>query len=416
MARHLEEGRALCASYDADYARYRGTGESAEDLKPRTREELEQEHRVEECDGLLWVYDRQTGELVFLFGKRPESGGGPPSSPPTAAGEEARGRSALGTLEEVAARQERLGRQLRDVQAVLLLLAQRQERSPHEEDRRQAAALRRALQQAVDRKVWLRCTDLARDLKKSARPGLEDLQKALDQSRSLRHDLRAVLGLLRADGAEETKGVGKPPAEKAEPVKKLRGEETRLDLELETAALDLEKARENLGRVREELDRGPRGEALAPLVTRMKAVEHALHNARERAGAARADYGRLIKALKRHPRANPQAGRLETRGLKSLRDLLADDFPRAEGAAKALREALEAGHSDAAASREAQGALDRLSQRLEPARDELALHKLIKTLRTTVEDLQHQIELLEGQKKKREEELLKDLLDQGGPA
>ena len=34
MARHLEEGRALCASYDADYARYRGTGESAEDLQP----------------------------------------------------------------------------------------------------------------------------------------------------------------------------------------------------------------------------------------------------------------------------------------------------------------------------------------------------------------------------------------------
>ena len=24
---------------------------------------------MEKCDGLLWVYDRQTGELVFLFEK-----------------------------------------------------------------------------------------------------------------------------------------------------------------------------------------------------------------------------------------------------------------------------------------------------------------------------------------------------------
>ena len=46
-----------------------GTGESAEDLQPLARAELEQEYRVEECDGLLWVYDRQTGELVFLFEK-----------------------------------------------------------------------------------------------------------------------------------------------------------------------------------------------------------------------------------------------------------------------------------------------------------------------------------------------------------
>jgi hypothetical protein len=324
--------------------------------------------------------------------------------------------AAQGPLEEVAARQERLGRQLVDVQASLLALAQRQERSPHQEDRRQAASLRRALQQAVDRKVWLRCTELARNLKKSSRPGLEDLLKALDQSRALRQDLRSVLRLLRANGAEEAKGVGKPPAEEAGPVEKQRGDKARLGLELEAAALELDKARETLGRVREELVRGPRGEALAPLLTRMKAVEHALHDARETARAARADYGRLVTALKRHARANPPPGRLETRGLKSLRDLLAEDFPRAEGTARALREALEAGRSDAAASRDAQGALDALRQRLEAARDELALHKLIRNLRAAVEDLQHQIELLEGQKKKREEELLKDLLDQEGPA
>jgi hypothetical protein len=44
---------------------------SAEDLQPLTREDLEQEYRVEECDGLLWVYDPETGELVFLFAKAP---------------------------------------------------------------------------------------------------------------------------------------------------------------------------------------------------------------------------------------------------------------------------------------------------------------------------------------------------------
>ena len=62
---------AQAAACEADYARYRGTGESAEDLKPLTRAELEQQYRVEECDGLLWVYDRQTGELIFLFAKGP---------------------------------------------------------------------------------------------------------------------------------------------------------------------------------------------------------------------------------------------------------------------------------------------------------------------------------------------------------
>ena len=69
LARHPEPGRTANASSETDYARYRGTGESAGDLQPLTREELEREYRVEECDGLLWVYDRQTGELVFLVEK-----------------------------------------------------------------------------------------------------------------------------------------------------------------------------------------------------------------------------------------------------------------------------------------------------------------------------------------------------------
>jgi hypothetical protein len=73
LARHPEAGRTASASPEADYARYRGTGESAEDLQPLTRAELEREYRVEECDGLLWVYDRQTGELVFLFERRSKS-------------------------------------------------------------------------------------------------------------------------------------------------------------------------------------------------------------------------------------------------------------------------------------------------------------------------------------------------------
>ena len=69
LARELKTEWEHRTRYDADYARYRGTGESAEDLQPLTRAELEQEYRVEECDGLLWAYDRQTGGLVFLFGK-----------------------------------------------------------------------------------------------------------------------------------------------------------------------------------------------------------------------------------------------------------------------------------------------------------------------------------------------------------
>jgi hypothetical protein len=77
LARYLEMGHTATAFSEADGARYRGTGESAEDLQPLTRAELEQEYRVEECDGLLWVYDRQTGVLVFLFEKGPgcEAGG-----------------------------------------------------------------------------------------------------------------------------------------------------------------------------------------------------------------------------------------------------------------------------------------------------------------------------------------------------
>jgi hypothetical protein len=53
LARHLEAERTASPSPEADYAHYRGTGESAEDLKPLTRAELEREYRVEECDGLL---------------------------------------------------------------------------------------------------------------------------------------------------------------------------------------------------------------------------------------------------------------------------------------------------------------------------------------------------------------------------
>ena len=69
LARELKTEWEHGTRYDVDYARYRGTGESEEDLQPLSRAELEQEYRVEECDGLLWVYDHRTGELVFLFEK-----------------------------------------------------------------------------------------------------------------------------------------------------------------------------------------------------------------------------------------------------------------------------------------------------------------------------------------------------------
>jgi hypothetical protein len=69
LARHLDAVQARSASYDADYARSRGTGESEEDLQPLSRAELEREYRVDECDGLLWVYDRRSGELVLLLPK-----------------------------------------------------------------------------------------------------------------------------------------------------------------------------------------------------------------------------------------------------------------------------------------------------------------------------------------------------------
>jgi hypothetical protein len=43
LAQHLGAEHTAQAPSDADYVRYRGTGESAEDLQPLTRAELEQE-------------------------------------------------------------------------------------------------------------------------------------------------------------------------------------------------------------------------------------------------------------------------------------------------------------------------------------------------------------------------------------
>src|SRR3954468_12305015 len=62
-----EAERTRSATYDNDYAWFRGTGDSPEDLRPPTPEEPRRSYRVEECDGLLRVYDRRTGGLLYVY-------------------------------------------------------------------------------------------------------------------------------------------------------------------------------------------------------------------------------------------------------------------------------------------------------------------------------------------------------------
>src|SRR3954447_22095360 len=62
--------RTRSAPYD-DHPWSRGTGDSPEVQQTLTLEELRRSYRVEERDGLLRVYDRGTGELLYVYDAPP---------------------------------------------------------------------------------------------------------------------------------------------------------------------------------------------------------------------------------------------------------------------------------------------------------------------------------------------------------
>jgi hypothetical protein len=66
-----EAERTRSATYDDDYDLFRGTGDSPEDLRPLTLEELRRSYRVEEDGGVWRVYDRRTGERLYIYDAPP---------------------------------------------------------------------------------------------------------------------------------------------------------------------------------------------------------------------------------------------------------------------------------------------------------------------------------------------------------
>jgi hypothetical protein len=97
---------------------------------------------------------------------------------------------------DIAAQQEVMARQFREVEQTMLRLAQRLEASGKPQDREKAAVLRKALDYAGKEGVRLKFDHLAGVLRQSGTPVLADVEKALTQNKDLGDDLRTILKIL----------------------------------------------------------------------------------------------------------------------------------------------------------------------------------------------------------------------------
>lgn len=84
----------------------------------------------------------------------------------------------------------------RQLEDLLLRIAQRMERSGNPETSKKARVIQRALKEARDKAIAVNLTQLAESLKK---PGLAELKKAVEQGGALRGDLEQLLLALLAD-------------------------------------------------------------------------------------------------------------------------------------------------------------------------------------------------------------------------
>jgi hypothetical protein len=106
------------------------------------------------------------------------------------------------SLAEQALEQERLAGQFQEFEKALLRLKQRLERSPKAEDRERAAVLQEAIKKAGEAGVDMRFKTLIGLLQSSRSVNLAEVKEAMDRSKLLADDIRAILALLMSDNRD----------------------------------------------------------------------------------------------------------------------------------------------------------------------------------------------------------------------
>jgi hypothetical protein len=107
------------------------------------------------------------------------------------------------TVEELAARQERLARQFKEFKEALLRLAQRMEKSSKLEDREKAVVLRKAIDLTTNEGVDTKFDKLIAFLKANKAIGIGDLDNAMAQNKDLAGDIRTIINILLTDNRDE---------------------------------------------------------------------------------------------------------------------------------------------------------------------------------------------------------------------
>jgi hypothetical protein len=104
--------------------------------------------------------------------------------------------------QDAAFEQERLADQFHNFENALLHLAQRLERSNKPEDRERAALLKEAIKKASEQNIDMKFKSLVTLLQSSKAFNLNEVKEAMDQSKMLADDIRAVLALLMSDNRD----------------------------------------------------------------------------------------------------------------------------------------------------------------------------------------------------------------------
>ncbi len=107
------------------------------------------------------------------------------------------------TKDELALKKEIDARKFRELQQALLRLAQRLENSSKPEDRERAASIRKAIDLASTSGVDTRFDRLIGLLKKTKELNLEEVTEAMNDTKMLVADIRAILALLLSDNRDE---------------------------------------------------------------------------------------------------------------------------------------------------------------------------------------------------------------------
>jgi hypothetical protein len=104
--------------------------------------------------------------------------------------------------DDASIQQELLARRFKDFEQALLRLAQRLELSDKPENREKAVILKKAIQLAGERGADAKFDTLVKLLRESKELGLEDLQKVLDENKSLAKDIRDIIAVLMTDNRD----------------------------------------------------------------------------------------------------------------------------------------------------------------------------------------------------------------------